>query len=48
MYKINGFVIFPYKVGLEILFTVMCDAAVVLASGFKTLDEAIAWVKGHL
>ncbi|MFA6395863.1 MAG: hypothetical protein WCW84_07840 [Sulfurimonas sp.] len=47
MYKIDGFVIFPYKVGLEILFSVMCDAAVVLASGFKTPNEAMTWIKGQ-
>jgi hypothetical protein len=44
MLTLNGFMILPYKQRKKILFFV-AKGAFVLASGFKTLDEATRWVR---
>lgn len=44
--KINGLIILPYKMPQRILLRVIDKNGVALASGFESLDKAVAWIDG--
>jgi len=44
MLTLNGFMILPYKRRKKILFFIV-KGSFILASGFKTLDDASRWVR---